>query len=1785
MSSALRHFGHADDDDDEEDVLSSPSDSEDEDDKHGGQNGATGGGGATRRRGTGILFGNVDRKIKLVENDETVRYIDEEEGAREGIETVGRKIDDHTEIGVVVRDARSDGPDGHARATHDANGRAVPTRQTAAKKRADAINFEGQTEMLVDDHESAANDDELPSDSRVVMPASAYEGTITSISLRPGVGGVGMVPRGDDEDEENYDDDDDDDDNADGGRRDNDRKKDKRTRRDEKLDAVYTFKDGRKIYAFTKLFFSSADDSHVEEGTVSAPDSRATRPVLASEEARNEDTLMKTSLSETGIFTWPYGFLEQLPLSYDNDKSTVVANGQSGGFIIRNDDGGAFRDEANAQHGEKEERRARARDDDDDERKLSNVYLDNGDVDDDDDDDDDNDDDDNDDAPRRWLAANDDVCCNLHAWEDRVDWEGDGRSAPARSSLPEAVRGTQSMSVDDVASAFAAVLATTTGRSVAATTHTGDRAGRSHRAWGTMSTTAARLREDKAQLSSSSMAPAHLQTTIPAHVYSRTAQHTLAIGKMSDAMIERVQEGQNQVEETRAPAHATTISAISSLPPPEDTPMKGTSPSWDSQEENVPKQRADAEGNANDNNDSDGDHDAVVPKATTVAPSAAEIFEHCRLPTLSGTNAELEEGTWLNAIQWKDAGGRTQQKKTWRSSPLILDMNDPKMVFECDVHARRPGRLDHGDNALISQQRTLFGALKRNAAAGVLLSVDAQFRKQTSLSSNTGRARWLSDERRAENAWDFDTLLKLGLAAKKADPVIDVAEKQEKEKEKAAAEESKEEPMMRTPIFTSHTLAAVVLNTTLDFLFKHLRVNVGDADAERGICVVKWHRPCIYEGSGDSYEPMKLPKPIRIPHTQVQADKRVTLTLGKNKGKGVVRLRLRTLSRFSPLAKSSREECTFFVPRADSLLSLLKRWMESHFPASLRDITADEIRGGYVKFKMVRLISVQKPEEGAHVVAEATSTDRNVLMRLGECNENHVVCVDRPLVELLRTKELLSKRPKVPTPADDIMSANEELRASSGGKVYLCEYLEENPLYLAIPGMRLQLCTYYRKRTKEDNGQPLATPASASTKEGEEKNEGDAADTNTCFQPSVSTVRADEILGRKLILEPDMKSPFAPLTDIENGQYIGAVRCEMFAAPAVKHPVRDTDFLLMRSASGKWRLREFQGTVTIGQQFPRKLPLYVPKSKEINDYQERRLRQYVFRRIAKQRKDEEAALGMVEGLEAKFKEAETAKKRNRARGDAESEVRFDKAYLECETAEEALKRAKDAIKKRDTIEGNLAHFAAIFPDQKPELLRKRLRNAGLVFREKKTNTFDARGNRIVEPEAWVVGDGFVLPSENDIRRLVSCEEVCAYEAERTYRDMLQRNGVNCLFKPIESPQEEFVMSLIKPSLLPAALEMRTLVESAPWNVTQNFFDACMGKVQLAVQHPRSDPSGRGICFSLMRFSSTSDMIQRRLSKRAMEPMDSSEFKRKCGEVWTKMLKAVSGPTPEELAAEAAAAKDKMNASDGGGDDSGSDDDDFLDDMMDEDDEPPTPITKQQQVGDGNVNEGDKPNEGGGGDRAGGGGDDDFDSDSDREAEEEAPPAPSKMVRRLRCVVRTELEDGTVKEEVHYSFNKMIIERMLRLQREWEVNRGKKKIMSEEEDEVEGQQQHRQHRKYLEQQRRERKRKREREQAAAEQKAAGGESGDHPSVPAASSGKKPAATTGKKAAATGKKNPRASRTKTHAKSSDGPKLPKVRIKSSSKLVPEVEEKAEPETKPPPTTTTKLKIKRMPPKAAS
>ena len=81
---STRHFGRDADDDDEEDVLSSPSDSEDEEDTHQGQNGDDntngGAGGTTRRRGTGILFGNVDRKIKLVENDETVRYIDEEEG-------------------------------------------------------------------------------------------------------------------------------------------------------------------------------------------------------------------------------------------------------------------------------------------------------------------------------------------------------------------------------------------------------------------------------------------------------------------------------------------------------------------------------------------------------------------------------------------------------------------------------------------------------------------------------------------------------------------------------------------------------------------------------------------------------------------------------------------------------------------------------------------------------------------------------------------------------------------------------------------------------------------------------------------------------------------------------------------------------------------------------------------------------------------------------------------------------------------------------------------------------------------------------------------------------------------------------------------------------------------------------------------------------------------------------------------------------------------------------------------------------------------------------------------------------------------------------------------------------------------------------------------------------------------------------------------------------------------------------------------------------------------------
>ncbi|XP_045771429.1 transcription initiation factor TFIID subunit 1 isoform X2 [Maniola jurtina] len=106
---------------------------------------------------------------------------------------------------------------------------------------------------------------------------------------------------------------------------------------------------------------------------------------------------------------------------------------------------------------------------------------------------------------------------------------------------------------------------------------------------------------------------------------------------------------------------------------------------------------------------------------------------------------------------------------------------------------------------------------------------------------------------------------------------------------------------------------------------------------------------------------------------------------------------------------------------------------------------------------------------------------------------------------------------------------------------------------------------------------------------------------------------------------------------------------------------------------------------------------------------------------------------------------------------------------------------------------------------------------------------------------WVIKPDFRLPSEEEIRAMVSPEQCCAYfsmaAAEQRLKDA--GYGEKFIFTPQEDDDEEL------------QLKMDDEVKVAPWNTTRAYIQAMRGKCLLQLTGP-ADPTGCGEGFSYVR---------------------------------------------------------------------------------------------------------------------------------------------------------------------------------------------------------------------------------------------------------------------------------------------------------------------------------------------
>ncbi|XP_041949801.1 transcription initiation factor TFIID subunit 1 isoform X5 [Alosa sapidissima] len=250
------------------------------------------------------------------------------------------------------------------------------------------------------------------------------------------------------------------------------------------------------------------------------------------------------------------------------------------------------------------------------------------------------------------------------------------------------------------------------------------------------------------------------------------------------------------------------------------------------------------------------------------------------------------------------------------------------------------------------------------------------------------------------------------------------------------------------------------------------------------------------------------------------------------------------------------------------------------------------------------------------------------------------------------------------------------------------------------------------------------------------------------------------------------------LGSLHPGQLLQAFENNLFRAPIYLHKMPETDFLIIRTRQGYY-IRELVDMFVVGQE----CPLYEvpgPNSKRANTHIRDFLQVFIYRLFWKSK-------------------------------DRPRRIRM-----------EDIKKA--------------------FPSHSESSIRKRLK---LCADFKRTARCQERergsGREGMDSNWWVVKPDFRLPTEEEIRAMVSPEQCCAYYSMLVAEQRLKDAGYGekSFFAPEEENEEDFQMKIDD--------EVRT----APWNTTRAFIAAMKGKCLLEVAGV-ADPTGCGEGFSYVK---------------------------------------------------------------------------------------------------------------------------------------------------------------------------------------------------------------------------------------------------------------------------------------------------------------------------------------------
>ncbi|KAK9162481.1 hypothetical protein Syun_003383 [Stephania yunnanensis] len=151
-------------------------------------------------------------------------------------------------------------------------------------------------------------------------------------------------------------------------------------------------------------------------------------------------------------------------------------------------------------------------------------------------------------------------------------------------------------------------------------------------------------------------------------------------------------------------------------------------------------------------------------------------------------------------------------------------------------------------------------------------------------------------------------------------------------------------------------------------------------------------------------------------------------------------------------------------------------------------------------------------------------------------------------------------------------------------------------------------------------------------------------------------------------------------------------------------------------------------------------------------------------------------------------------------------------------------------------------LSAQFPNLSEPFLRKRLKHCAELQRGPNGQFF------------WGMKRSFRIPLEEELRRMVTPENVCAYESMQAGLYRLKRLGISRLTHPsgLSSAMSQLPDEAIT---LAAASHIERELQITPWNLTSNFV-ACTSQDRENIERLEitgvGDPSGRGLGFSYVR---------------------------------------------------------------------------------------------------------------------------------------------------------------------------------------------------------------------------------------------------------------------------------------------------------------------------------------------